>query len=76
MTVHDEAIAKIRQLPEPLVQEVSDFLDSLLTKIGIEYQQIATQSLESQDLAEGDLSDYLPALEAYEDDLSTGKVLW
>ena len=32
MTVYDDIIAKIRQLPEPLVQEVNDFTDFLLTK--------------------------------------------
>jgi uncharacterized protein Yka (UPF0111/DUF47 family) len=32
MTLHDETIAKIRQLPESLVQEVSDFVDFLLMK--------------------------------------------
>ena len=32
MTLHDETIAKISQLPESLVQEVSDFVDFLLIK--------------------------------------------
>ena len=32
MTLRDETIAKIRQLPESLVQEVSDFVDFLLIK--------------------------------------------
>lgn len=32
MTLHDETIAKIRQMPESLVQEVSDFVYFLLMK--------------------------------------------
>jgi hypothetical protein len=32
MTVHEQTIAKIRRLPEPLVQEVSNFIDFLLLK--------------------------------------------
>ena len=32
MSVYDETISKIRQLPEPLVQEVNDFVDFLLIK--------------------------------------------
>lgn len=32
MTLHDETIAKIRQMPESLVQEVSDFVDFMLMK--------------------------------------------
>ena len=32
MTIHDLTIAKIQQLPEPLAQEVSDFIDFLLVK--------------------------------------------
>lgn len=31
MTLHDVAIDKIRQLPEPLVKLVNDFVDFLLT---------------------------------------------
>ncbi|BAY74544.1 hypothetical protein NIES25_09580 [Nostoc linckia NIES-25] len=32
MSVHEETIAKIRQLPEPLLQQVNDFIDFLLMK--------------------------------------------
>ncbi|MFN6563448.1 MAG: DUF2281 domain-containing protein [Nostoc sp. ChiSLP01] len=32
MSVHEETIAKIRQLPEPLLQQVNDFIDFLLAK--------------------------------------------
>src|SRR5438128_2641690 len=32
MTVYERTVAKIQQLPEPLLQEVSDFIDFLLVK--------------------------------------------
>jgi len=32
MTVYDLTMTKIRQLPEPLVEEVSDFVDFLLLR--------------------------------------------
>ncbi len=34
MTARDELIAKIRRLPEPVVQQVNDYVDFLLTKRG------------------------------------------
>ena len=33
MTTHDIAIAKIHQLPQPLIEEVNDFIDFLLMKL-------------------------------------------
>ena len=33
MTIHDVAIAKIHQLPQPLIEEVNDFIDFLLMKL-------------------------------------------
>lgn len=76
MTVHDKAIAKIRQLPEPLAQEVSDFVDFLLIKSNGNQWARWVQFSESHDLAEADLPDYLSRLEAYEDDLASGKIRW
>jgi len=32
MTIRDSAIAKLQQLPEPLLQEVSDFIDFITHK--------------------------------------------
>ncbi|MFB2833453.1 DUF2281 domain-containing protein [Floridanema evergladense] len=32
MTIRDSAIAKLQQLPEPLLQEVSDFIDFITQK--------------------------------------------
>ncbi len=34
MTARDELIAKIRRLPGPMVQQVNDYVDFLLTKRG------------------------------------------
>lgn len=66
MTVHDETIAKIRRLPESLVQEVSDFVDFLLAKY----------NRESLEIAESDFSDYLSNLEDYEERLARGEIQW
>ena len=66
MTVHDETIAKIRQLPESLVQEVSDFVEFLLMK----------HNRELQEIAESDFSDYLSNLEDYEERLARGEIQW
>jgi hypothetical protein len=64
MTVYDITIAKISQLPEPLVQEVNDFIDFLLLKYNSEFPQ----------LTESDFSDYLKNLEAYEEKLARGEI--
>ncbi len=32
MAAYEDTVAKIKQLPEPLVQEVSDFVDFLVMK--------------------------------------------
>ena len=56
-----EAIAvKLRKLPEPLIQEVNDFIDFLLTRREVE----------------SDFSDYLSNLENYEDRLARGEIQW
>jgi hypothetical protein len=46
MTVHDRAIAKLRQLPKSLVQEMSDFMEFLLMKHNSE-QQIQSDNMVS-----------------------------
>lgn len=66
MTVYEVTIAKINQLPEFLVQEVSDFIDFLLLKYNSELPQ----------LTESDFSDYLNNLEAYEEELARGEIQW
>ena len=62
MTVYDVTMDKIRQLPEPLVQEVSDFMDFLLMRHDSTCWQLWTQFAEALGLAESDFSDYLPNL--------------
>lgn len=66
MTVHDQTIAKIRQLPESLVQEVNDFVEFLLMK----------HKRELLEIAESDFSDYLTNLEDYEERLARGEIQW
>ncbi|MGA9377338.1 MAG: DUF2281 domain-containing protein [Phormidium sp.] len=66
MTVHDETIAKIRQLPEFLVQEVNDFVEFLLMK----------RNRELAEIAESDFGDYLTNLEDYEERLARGEIQW
>jgi len=60
---HGVIVAKLRKLPKPLVQEVNDFVDFLLTR----YDTM---------LAESDFSDYLPNLEDYEGRLARGEIQW
>jgi hypothetical protein len=76
MTIHDLTIAKIQQLPEPLAQEVSDFIDFLLVKQDpIQWEQWI-YFREALDLAELGFSDYLRNLEAYEERLARGEIRW
>ena len=76
MTLHEDTIAKRQQLPEPLVQEVSDFVDFLLLKRHPDRWQLWKHLMEEQEIAESDFADYLPRLEEYEDLLAEGKVQW
>jgi hypothetical protein len=69
MSLYDETISKIRQLPEPLVQEVNDFVDFLLLRSDRDHLAVWTQFTKALKIAESDFSDYLLNLEAYEKDL-------
>lgn len=69
MSVYDKTISKICQLPEPLVQEVNDFIDFLLMKSD-------STHAEALELAESDFSDYLLNLEEYEERLARGEIKW
>ncbi|MFB2891433.1 DUF2281 domain-containing protein [Aerosakkonemataceae cyanobacterium BLCC-F50] len=66
MTVHDETIAKIRQLPESLVQEVNDFVEFLLMK----------HNRELEEMVESDFANYLTNLEDYEERLALLEIQW
>lgn len=76
MTVHKQTIAKISQLPEPLVQEVSDYIDFLLWKHSRKESLSWLQSTESKEIAESDFSEYLSNLEDYENRLARGEIKW
>ena len=76
MTIHEHTIAKVRQLPEPLAQEVSDFIDFLLVKQDQTRWELWRHFSEAWRLAETDLSDYLQNLEAYEERLARGDIQW
>ena len=74
MSVLDETIAKIRQLPEPLVQEVNDFVEFLLVKRDSNRAALWAQFTEAMELTQSDFSDYLPNLEDYEECLARGDI--
>ncbi|MBD2628050.1 DUF2281 domain-containing protein [Trichormus variabilis] len=62
MNIQDKTIAQIRQMPDALIQEVSDFIDFLIMKHGGNNWELWLQFSESLDLAESDFSDYLSNL--------------
>jgi hypothetical protein len=76
MSVYDETISKIRQLPEPLAQEVNDFVDFLLLRSDRDRFALWTQFTEGLKIAHSDFSDYLPNLETYEERLARGEIQW
>ena len=76
MTIHESTIAKIRDLPEPLVQEVSDFIDLLQAGHEDTRHQLWVLFKEALETVELDFADYLPGLEDYEDRLARGEIKW
>lgn len=76
MTIHEQTISKIQQLPEPLAQEVSDFIDFLLVKQDQTRWELWAHFNETLALAEADFANYLPNLEAYEERLACGDIQW
>jgi hypothetical protein len=74
MSVYDMTMTKIRQLPESLVQEVSDFIDFLLMRQDSTRWQLWNQFTEALELSETGFSDYLPNLEDYENRLARGEI--
>jgi hypothetical protein len=75
MSLHEQTIAKIGQMPESLVQEVSDYIDFLLLKHN-NHWQLWLQFSESMEIVESDFCDYLPNLEDYENRLARGEIQW
>jgi hypothetical protein len=76
MSVYDETISKIRQLPESLIQEVNDFVNFLLLRSNTTSAELETQLPEAIEVAESDFSDYLRNLEDYEERLARGEIQW
>jgi len=76
MADYEETILKLRKLPEPLLQEVSDYIDFLMVKRNLNYWQIWKQFSDSLQMAETDFPDYLSNLEDYEDRLAKGEIKW
>ncbi len=78
MTIHETVINKLRQLPEPLAEQVNNFIDLLLTQPDQTRWKLWQQLIHSEtiELAEADFSSYLPELEAYEDRLARGEIQW
>ena len=76
MTVQEATIAKIQRLPETLAQEVSDYVDFLITRNDILLWQRGQHLTENAALTGSALTDYLPNLEAYEERLARGEIQW
>lgn len=76
MNLQEKTIAKIQQMPNYLVQEINDFIDSLLMKHKNNIGECLLNIEESLDLAESDFSDYLSNLEDYEKRLASGEIKW
>ncbi len=76
MTVYEATVSKIHRLPEPLVKEVSDFIDFLQTRSDIARWQMWTQFTEGVGLAEAGMADYLVNLQDYESRLARGEIRW
>ncbi len=64
MTIYETTISKIQRLPEPMIQEVNNFVEFLMLK----NMQVET--------VESDFSDYLKNLEEYEQLLARGEIAW
>jgi hypothetical protein len=76
MEIHEQTLAKIKNLPEHLVDNVSDFIDFLLIKQDTAKWQLWLHFKESLDMGESDMSDYLFNLETYENQLARGEINW
>ena len=76
MNLQNKTIAQTRQMPDDLIQEVSDFIDFLVMKHGGNNWELWLQFSESLDIVESDFSDYLANLEDYEERLANGEIKW
>ncbi len=76
MTIYEATIAKIRELPESLVEEVNDFVDLLQIKRDDTRYQLWELFREMLETTESDFGDYLDNLEDYENQLARGEIKW
>ncbi|MDZ8186720.1 MAG: hypothetical protein RMX96_17955 [Nostoc sp. ChiSLP02] len=76
MSLHEETIAKIRQLSESQLQQVNDFIDFLLMKNNSSLQPSWTKFSEETEIVESDFSEYLRNLEDYEQRLNKEEIYW
>jgi len=76
MSIYDVTVTRVRQLPESLIQEVSDFVDFLLMKQDVTRWQLWNQFTEALELSESGFSDYLAGLEDYKSRLARGEIQW
>jgi len=76
LTGYEAAAAKIRDLPAPLIQEVSDFIDFLQIKSDSTRWQLCILFNEALEIVESDFADYLPNLEDYENRLAREEIKW
>ena len=76
VTVHEQAIAKVEQLPEPLAQEVNDFIDFLLLKKNEDRWRMWSRFSQDLALSESDIADYAQNLSQYEERLARGEIQW
>ena len=76
MTIYETTIAKIRDLPEELVHEVSDFVELLQVRQNGNHSQLLAYFKEILDITESDFSDYSSNLKDYEDRLARGEIKW
>jgi hypothetical protein len=74
MSLYDDTISKILQLPEPLVKEVSNFVDSLRLDQDSTRSALWMHSTEALKMTTSDLSDYSKHPEEYEARLARGEI--
>jgi hypothetical protein len=76
MSIQDETITKIKQLPDQLVQKVNNFIDFLLINFNSNSSDFDTVLNEDLEISESDFYDYLKNLEDYEERLAQGEIKW
>ena len=76
MTVYERTVARMQQLPQPMLQEVSDFIDFRQPHAHQAQWDVMDPLPRALDLAESDFSDYLRNLETYEESLARGDIRW